>query len=130
MDLDAIEVFVKVVQAGSLSNAARLLNMPKTTVSAKLAALEKRLGASLIYRTTRKLHVTEAGEKYFHHCANAVREMELGEAALQSSQGTPTGLLKVTAPVDCHGSAIWRHCRVTIMEPPWGRHNDATSRSA
>ncbi|OCX81708.1 hypothetical protein A6O26_12520 [Acidithiobacillus thiooxidans] len=108
MDLDAIEVFVKVVQAGSLSNAARLLNMPKTTVSAKLAALEKRLGTSLIYRTTRKLHVTEAGEKYFHHCANAVREMELGEAALQSSQGTPTGLLKVTAPVDI-GHAVLPH---------------------
>ena len=44
MDLDAIAVFVKIVESGSLSNAARLLNMPKTTVSAKLAALEKRLG--------------------------------------------------------------------------------------
>ena len=97
---DAVPVFVKVVEAGSFSAAARLLAMPKTTVSAKVAALEKRLGVKLIQRTTRKLHVTEAGTKYFHHCVNALREMDLGEAALQSAQTEPTGLLKVTAPVD------------------------------
>lgn len=79
MDLDAIAVFVKIVEAGSLSGAARLLNRPKATVSAKLAALEKRLRVNLIHRTTRKLHVTDATEKYFHHCANAVRELELGQ---------------------------------------------------
>ena len=100
MDLDAIAVFVKVVEAGSFAGAARLLKMPKTTVSAKVAALEKRLGAILIQRTTRKLYVTEAGEQYFRHCANAVREIELGESALLASQNIPTGLLKVTAPID------------------------------
>src|SRR5258706_8237046 len=100
MDLDAIAVFVKVVEAGSFSGAARLLKMPKTTVSAKVAALEKRLGVNLIQRTTRKLYVTEAGQQYFHHCANAVREIELGESALVSTKNKPTGLLKVTAPVD------------------------------
>ena len=75
---DAIPVFVKVVEAGSFSAAARLLGMPKTTVSAKVAALEKRLELKLIQRTTRKLHVTEAGMKYFRHCFNAVHEIELG----------------------------------------------------
>ena len=65
MDLGAIAVFVKVVEAGSFSGAARLLNMPKTTVSARIAALEKRLKVKLIQRTTRKLHVTEAGP---HRC--------------------------------------------------------------
>jgi DNA-binding transcriptional LysR family regulator len=99
-NFDAIPVFVKVVEAGSFSAAARLLNMPKTTVSAKIAALEKRLELKLIQRTTRKLHVTEAGMKYFRHCANAIRELELGEAALQSTQSEPTGLLRVTAAVD------------------------------
>jgi len=100
MDLDAIAVFVKVVEVGSFSGAARLLNMPKTTVSAKVAGLEKRLGVSLIQRTTRKLNVTEAGQKYFRHCANAVREIELADAALQSTQDRPSGVLKITAPVD------------------------------
>lgn len=118
MNLDAIPVFVKVVEAGSFSGAARLLNMPKTTVSAKIAALEKRLGLKLIQRTTRKLRVTEAGAKYFHHCANAVREMELGEAALQSSQSAPSGVLKVTAPVDIGHILLPRITRAYLARYP------------
>ena len=98
--MDAIAVFVKVVEAGSFSIAARRLGMPKTTVSAKVAGLEKRLGVRLIQRTTRKLRMTEAGETYFRHCAIAIREVELGEEALQSRKGKPYGVLKVTAPVD------------------------------
>jgi len=74
--------------------------MPKATVSAKVARLEKRLGLSLIQRTTRKLRVTEAGEQYFRHCVDAIREVEMAEAALQSTAGRPSGVLKVTTPVD------------------------------
>ena len=74
--------------------------MPKATVSARVARLEKRLGLSLIQRTTRKLRVTDAGEQYFRHCAEAIREVEVAEAALQSTSGKPSGVLKVTAPVD------------------------------
>src|SRR5262249_438200 len=103
--LDAIAVFVKVVEAGSFSVAARRLGMPKTTVSAKVAGLEKRLGVRLIARTTRKLRMTEAGETYFRHCAIATREVELGEAALQSAKAKPSGILRVTAPADL-GRAI------------------------
>lgn len=100
MDLDAIAVFVRVVEAGSFSAAARRLGAPKATVSAKVARLEKQLGVSLIQRTTRKLRVTEAGTEYFRHCAEAIREVELAEAALQSASGKPSGVLKVTAPAD------------------------------
>jgi DNA-binding transcriptional LysR family regulator len=115
---DAIPVFVKVVEAGSFSTAARLLGMPKTTVSAKVAALEKRLELKLIQRTTRKLHVTEAGMKYFRHCFNAVHEIELGEAALQSTRGEPTGLLRVTAPVDIGHMLLPRITRAYLARYP------------
>ena len=100
MLVDAISVFVKVVEAGNFSVAARRLGMPKTTVSAKVAGLDKRLGVRLMQRTTRKLRMTEAGEKYFRHCAIAIREIEFGEAALHSAKGKPSGALKVTTPVD------------------------------
>jgi DNA-binding transcriptional LysR family regulator len=100
MDLDAIAVFVRVIETGSFSAAARRLGMPKATVSAKVARLERQLGTTLLLRTTRKLRLTEAGAQYFAHCAAAVREVELGEAALQSTQGAPSGVLKVTTPVD------------------------------
>jgi DNA-binding transcriptional LysR family regulator len=100
MDFDAIAVFVKVVEAGSFSEAARLLKLPRTTVSAKVAALEKRLAVRLIERTTRRLRVTDAGLEYFQHCASALREMALGESALVARQAQPSGVLKLTAPVD------------------------------
>jgi DNA-binding transcriptional LysR family regulator len=100
LGLDDIAVFVRVVEAGSFSAAARRLAMPKATVSAKVARLEKRLGLSLIQRTTRKLRVTEAGEQYFRHCAEAIREVEVAEATLQSTSGRPSGVLRITAPVD------------------------------
>jgi DNA-binding transcriptional LysR family regulator len=98
MEFDSIAVFVKVVEAGSFAEAARLMKLPKTTVSAKVAALEKRLGTSLIQRTTRRLRVTDAGQEFFRHCSNAVRQIELGESAVVSRQARPSGVLRVTAP--------------------------------
>lgn len=116
--VDAIATFVKVVEAGSFSTAARRLGMAKTTVSAKVAGLEKRLGVRLIHRTTRKLRMTEAGEKYFHHCAIATREVELGEAALQSAREKPSGVLRVTAPVDFGRAVLPRIVRAYTSKYP------------
>src|SRR5215470_18476997 len=116
--VDPIAVFVKVVEAGNFSLAARRLGMPTTTVSAKVAGLEKRLGVRLIERTTRKLRMTEAGETYFRHCAIATREVELGEAALQSAKEKPYGVLKVTAPVDFGRAALPRIVRAYTAKYP------------
>lgn len=118
MDLDAVAVFVKVVEAGSFSGAARLMQMPKTTVSAKIATLEKRLGISLLHRTTRKLSVTEAGERYYQHCSKAVHEIELGEAALISARDKPSGLLKVTAPIDVGHTLLPKITRAYLEKYP------------
>ncbi|MGH8297710.1 MAG: LysR family transcriptional regulator [Steroidobacteraceae bacterium] len=118
MNLDAVAVFVRVVESGSFSAAARRLGMPKATVSAKVARLEKSLGISLIQRTTRKLRVTEAGEQYFRHCAEAIREVELAEAALQSSKGKPAGVLKVTAPVDLGHTLLPRIVHAYVAKYP------------
>jgi len=104
MDLDGIAIFVKVVQAGSFTGAARLLGVPNTTVSAKVARLEKRLGVTLIQRTTRKLHITPAGRAYFERCMRGLEEIESAEAEVSLSAAEPRGLLRVTAPGDvAHG---------------------------
>ena len=100
MELDGIAVFVKVVQAGSFSGAARLLGIPNTTVSAKVARLEKRLGVTLIHRTTRKLNITPAGRAYFERCLRGLEEIETAEAEVALSAAEPRGLLRVTAPGD------------------------------
>jgi DNA-binding transcriptional LysR family regulator len=99
-NLDGIDVFVKVIQCGGFSAAARLMAMPVTTVSGKIASLEKRLGVTLIQRTTRKLSVTQAGDDYFKHCLKALDEMSAAEREISTSKAQPEGLLRITAPAD------------------------------
>ena len=74
--LDGIDVFIKVADTKSFTGAARQLGMPTTTVSAKIARLEQRLGVTLFRRTTRKISLTEAGERYYTHCAHGLKAVE------------------------------------------------------
>ena len=100
MDLNEAAVFVKVVQAGSFSAAARLTGLPTSTVSNRVARLERRLGATLLQRTTRRLHLTDAGDLYFQHASAGLAHLLDAEAAVTEAAGEPRGLLRVTAPAD------------------------------
>ena len=97
-DLNDTLIFVKVVEHGSFISAARVLRLPKTTVSRKVQDLETRLGAQLLHRTTRKLGLTEAGNIYFEHCQRIARELDEAESAVGQLQGGPRGWLRFTAP--------------------------------
>lgn len=105
MDLNEVMIFIKVVQAGSFTQAARQLGMPNSTVSSKVSSLEKRLGTTLITRTTRRLNVTPAGQAYFRKCVQGLEEIKSGEDEIAANQGEPQGLLRITAPVEL-GSSI------------------------
>jgi DNA-binding transcriptional LysR family regulator len=96
MDLNEILVFARVVQTGSFTAAAKLLAMPKSTVSRKVSELEERLDARLLQRTTRKLSLTDVGRTYFDYCSRIVTEVEDAERAVSSLQDTPRGVLRVT----------------------------------
>ncbi len=100
MDLNEISVFTRVVQAGSFTAAAKLLAMPKSTVSREVADLEERLDARLLQRTTRKLSLTDAGRAYYEHGLRIVAELEAAERAVTSLQERPRGLLRITAPLN------------------------------
>ncbi len=97
-DLNDTLIFVKVIEQGSFIAAANLLRLPKTTVSRKVQELEKRLGAQLIHRTTRKLGLTEAGNVYFEHCQRIARELSEAESAVGQLQAGTRGWLKFTVP--------------------------------
>lgn len=99
MDLNQMLVFVRVVQAGSFSAAARQLEMPKSTLSRRVSELEARLGARLLQRTTRKLGLTDAGRIYFDHAARIVAEAQIAEQSVGHLESAPRGLLRVTAPL-------------------------------
>jgi len=98
MDLNEVLVFIQVVQEGSFTKAARVLGMPNSTVSSKVSALEKRLGLTLIQRTTRQLHVTPAGEAYYKRALAGFEQIRSAEDEVLATQGEPQGLLRITAP--------------------------------
>lgn len=90
-------VFVRVVQAGSLSGAARELNFSLTVISRKLSRLEERLGVRLINRTTRSLALTDEGARFYDRCVQILAEIDDAETEASSGRDTATGLLKVTS---------------------------------
>lgn len=98
-DLNQLFVFVRVIQAGSLSEAARRMSLPKSTVSRKVSDLEERVGERLIQRTTRKLGLTEAGRALFERVAPALSDIEEAESQVAGMHGAPRGVLRVAAPV-------------------------------
>ncbi len=118
MDLNAALVFVKVIQLGSFSKAARQIEMPVSTVSAKVAALERSLGVSLIQRTTRRLHLTDSGQIYFKHAVRAIAELQQAQTLTQEAQGGIQGKLKVTAAVEIGMSSVSDAVSVFIAKHP------------
>ena len=98
-DLDALLVFGKVVESRSLSKAAALLGMPKSTVSRKLTKLESDLGIKLLRKNTHQLTVTDLGEKVYAHAVNILAEANGVRALVEGSRQEPQGELKVAIPV-------------------------------
>lgn len=118
MNLDGIDVFVKVIQTGSFTAAAKSLKMPTTTVSSKVAQLEKRLGVTLIQRTTRKLNLTQAGTAFFQRCALALEEIEAGESELNATKVEPEGTLKISSVAELGRSILPEMVRGYLKEHP------------
>ncbi len=98
VDLNEIHVFVRVVQTGSFSKAAAQLSMPNSTVSSKVSALEKRLGTTLLRRTTRKLNLTQAGEVFYQNAQKHIEGLISAEHEATLSQSEPSGVFRITAP--------------------------------
>ena len=97
--LEAMSILVAVVDAGSLSAAARHLDMPLATVSRKVGELEAHLKTRLLHRTTRKLSLTEAGSSYVAACRRILEEIGEAERAATGEYAAPKGQLVATAPV-------------------------------
>ncbi len=97
--LGAIPVFVAVVENRGFSAAARKLGISKSAVSKRINQLENYLGVRLLHRTTRKLSLTEAGERYLEHAAEALAAANQAEDAVTQLQGEPQGQLRINAPM-------------------------------
>jgi len=98
MDVDDLNLFVRIAQLGSISAAARDLGLTPAGASARLAALERKLSARLLHRTTRQATLTEDGLAFLPHAEHVVHAAESARAALGREQAAPRGTLRVAAP--------------------------------
>jgi DNA-binding transcriptional LysR family regulator len=99
LDFNDVAVFARVVEAGSFTGAARLLGMPKTTVSRRIAELEREVGIRLLQRTTRSLNMTDAGRLYYEESSRGLRAIENANLRLADARAEPSGTICVSAPV-------------------------------
>lgn len=96
---EGVSEFVAVAEAGSFTGAARKLGISTAQVSRQVSALEARLSTKLLYRTTRKVSVTEVGTVYYQHCRQVLDGLAEAERAVTDLQQVPRGRLRLTAPV-------------------------------
>ncbi len=105
-DADDLLLFARVAESGSFSRAAERVQLPKSTVSRRIAALEKRLGERLLQRTTRKLVITEFGQGVLDHARALSEEVDAALAFALSRQARPSGRLRVSMPGDFASTAL------------------------
>lgn len=98
-NLNDFIVFVHVVDHKGFAPAARALNVPKSTLSKRVAELEKTLGVRLINRTSRRFTVTEIGEDFYRHASAMLIEAEAAEAIVKGRLAEPSGTVRITASV-------------------------------
>lgn len=102
MNLDANDLilFAQVIELGSFSRAAERIGLPKSTLSRRLTQLENRLGERLLTRSTRRLAITDFGERILDHARRLQEETEAASALALHRQSTPRGVLRVALPPD------------------------------
>src|ERR1700684_3304618 len=99
LDLNDVRTFVAIAQAGTLTAAAKEMQLPTSTVSRALTRLEKHLGVLLVRRSPRGLSMTDSGKEYLQSCRRALRTLKDGAELLEGRRSNPSGLIKVGCPV-------------------------------
>ena len=96
--LNDLALFVEVAKARSFRRAAETADVPTSTLSRRIAALEGTIGLRLLNRTTRRIELTEAGQIYFERCKRIIDEARIAHEELGDMLAHPTGTLRVSAP--------------------------------
>jgi len=93
----ALKYFVKVVEFGNFTKAARFFNVPASSLSRRVADLENSLGATLLKRSTRVVKLTEIGQEYYQQVCDVLAQLEQSNEAVRSYQTQPMGKLSISA---------------------------------
>lgn len=119
--LASMEMFVRVAEAGSFAAAAELSGISATMVAKHVSDIEKRLGARLIHRTTRRHQLSEVGQLYYERCKRALMEVERAESSARELHDSPRGNLRLVAPV-----SFGSHSLVPALGDYMAQHPDVT----
>lgn len=98
VDLNDYRYFAAVVDAGGFSAAERVLGVPKSRLSRRVAALEHRLGVRLLQRSTRRISLTDAGSQVAEHARAMMREAEAADCVATARRAEPSGVLRISLP--------------------------------
>jgi len=115
--LNDIATLVQTVEAGSFALAARRIGLTRSAVGKSIARLEKRLGARLFNRTTRRQTLTENGRMFYERCKRALAQIDAAEATLDARRREPIGRLRISVPV-----LFGRHCVAPVLTELIRRH--------
>ena len=98
--IDNMALFVRVVKTGGLAAAGRQIGLSPASMTARMNALEQHYNTRLLNRTTRKISLTDAGQRFYQACLRVLSEMEAADASLTSDQACLSGQLRITATSD------------------------------
>lgn len=96
--ISEIQIYLSVVEHGSFTKAAKALDLSKSYVSKRVKALEDRLRARLLHRTTRAVQTTPAGQQFFEQARDAIQHLRDAEASVSAQTDTPSGRMRITVP--------------------------------
>lgn len=97
-DLNDMHFFAKVVEHGGFGAAAKALGVQTSRLSRRVAELESRLGVQLLQRSTRRMTVTEVGQRYYQHCTAVVAEAQAAQDVIAQIRSEPCGLIRLSCP--------------------------------
>jgi DNA-binding transcriptional LysR family regulator len=117
-NLGDLEIFARVVSAGSMSAAGRELGLSPAVVSKRLRRLEDRLGTRLMQRTTRQISLTEAGQGFYERVVAILAGIEEAEAFVSRRSALAHGVLKVSAPTSFGRMHIAPHINAFMQANP------------
>jgi DNA-binding transcriptional LysR family regulator len=128
-DLNDLYYFVQVVDHGGFAPAGRAIGEPKSKLSRRIAALERRLGVRLLQRSTRHVSVTELGQLYYRHCKAMLLEADAAQEVIETSRSEPCGSVRLSCPVALLDARIAQILAEFLRTyPQVSLHLDATNR--
>ncbi|ASP39171.1 hypothetical protein CHH28_10990 [Bacterioplanes sanyensis] len=107
-DLNQLAVFIRVVEEGGFTAAGRAMSMPKSRVSRMVADLEASIGARLLHRTTRQIHLTEVGQAYYQNCQQSIKDIFHTHEMIADREQDAHGVLRIAIPMIA-GSGVMGH---------------------